>query len=188
MTGHTRLRRLGRAPAAVGIVVLLSASVAAQTTPPIPGVTGAIAPEGSDGGAGAIGAVATKAVEGTRRLLRAVGIGGKDDEKRVDSLETLQVGMTVVVRYDAGLAAAPDASRVDAPLVTEGRVIERDRRNGVIVVRLADRRLETLQLAERSARDRTPDDRAPSDAGETVSVSYVDANGDRVLILFRKVP
>ena len=89
----------------------------------------------------------------------------------------------------ASQAAAPSAApEGQPPLVTEGRVIELDRRSGVVVVRLADRTTERLRLAESKDRSSTPsaDTTTTKEAGETISLSYVDANGDRVVILFRK--
>src|SRR5687767_3157294 len=99
MTARTRHRRGRMAIAAVAVALFVPA-VVAQTGPPIPGVTGVVVPEGGgDGATSAIGAVAVKAAEGTRHLLRAIGIGKDDPARRGDSLEALAVGATVVLSY-----------------------------------------------------------------------------------------
>jgi len=174
-----------------GTVVLFAAAVFAQATrPPIPGATGVIVPEG--GGNGATDAI----IEGTRHILGALGsIGGKN-EPTSDPLKALELGATVVVRYNANVAAASEATEGQVaassqatesqpPLVTEGRVIELDRKSGVVVVRLADRTTERLRV-ESKERSSTPSADTTKEAGETISLSYVDAHGDRVVILFRK--
>ena len=160
-------------------VVLFAVVTAAQGRPPIPGATGVIVPEG--GGNGATDAI----IEGTRHILGALGsIGGKN-EPTTDPLKALALGATVVVRYNANVAAASEAPEGQPPLVTEGRVIELDRKTGVVVVRLADRTTERLRV-ESKERSSTPSADTTKEAGETISLSYVDANGDRVVILFRK--
>jgi len=174
-----------------GTVVLFAAVVVAQGRPPVPGATGVIVPEG--GGDGATDAI----IEGTRHILGALGsIGGKN-EPTTDPLKALALGATVVVRYNAnvaapsqateGQAAAPSQSTEgQAPLVTEGRVIELDRRTGVVVVRLADRKTERLRLAESKERSAAAAGDTTKEPGDLISLSYVDANGDRVVILFKK--
>jgi len=161
-----------------GTVVLFAVVAVAQGRPPIPGATGVIVPEGGGNGATAI-------IEGTRHILGALGsIGGKN-EPTTDPLKALALGATVVVRYNANVAAASEATEGQPPLVTEGRVIELDRKTGVVVVRLADRTTERLRV-ESKERSSTPSADTTKEAGETISLSYVDANGDRVVILFRK--
>ena len=185
MTAHTRARSRHMAIAAA-LVLLTAAPLLAQTGPTIPGVTGAKEAPGG-GGSDAVWAGVEKAAEGTRKLLGAIGIGKSDSETTADLLRTLENGATVVVRYYAKGADLSDLSRSEAQKTTEGRVIELDRRTGVIVVRLADRTTERLKIAERKAGARTADASVSQDASEIVVVSYVDTAGDRVLIPFRKV-
>jgi hypothetical protein len=141
-----------------------------------------IVPEGA--GDGATDAI----IEGTRHVLGALGsLGGKNEPTTGDPLKALELGATVVVRYNASAAAPSEGTESQAPLVTEGRVIELDRRSGVVVVRLADRTTERLRLAPSRERDSAAANGGTSkEEGETISLSYVDAKGDRVVILFRK--
>ena len=169
-----------------GTVVLFAVVMVAQGRPPIPGATGVIVPEG--GGDGATDAI----IEGTRHVLGALGsIGGKN-ESTTDPLKALTLGATVAVRYNANVAAASEVTERQPPLVTEGRVIELDRKSGVVVVRLADRTTERLRVVDSKERssaqsgDTTKSEDTTKEAGGTISLSYVDANGDRVVILFRK--
>ena len=170
------------------IVVLFAATGVAQTGPPIPGVTGVVVPEGGgDGATSAVAAAAVKVAEGTRHLLRAVGIGKDDPAKRVDSLDALAVGATVVLSYDADAAAPEEPNDGRAPRTTEGRIIELDRRNGVILVRLADRTTERLRLAGSKGTDlASGSPTKDADADRTISVSFVDVNGNKIVILFQR--
>ena len=185
MTAHTRVRRRHMVSAAM-LVLLSAAPLLAQTGPPVPGVTGAKEAPGG-GGSDAVWAGVEKAAEGTRKLLAAIGVGRNDSEARADLLKTLELGATVVVRYYAKGADLHDLSRTEAQKTTEGRVIELDRRAGVIVVRLADRTTERLRITDRPAGNPSAEASATQDSSETVIVSYVDTGGDRVLIPFRKV-
>jgi hypothetical protein len=186
MTPLTR-RRLGRVAITVGSVVLFAAALSAQSSPPIPGVTGVLEPEGTKNGAiDAVAAVAGKTVEGTRRLLRAMGIGGDNGENTNDPLAALQLGATVIVQDGFPVAAVPARTQGDAQTAAEARVIDINRRTGVIVIRLSDRTTETLQLTGRTGGNVDLDAGASQEAGGTVSVSYVDGNGQRVVLSFRK--
>ena len=185
MTAHTRARSRHMAMA-TALVLLTGAPVLAQTGPTIPGVTGAKEAPGG-GGSDAVWAGVEKAAEGTRKLLGAIGIGKNDSEARADLLKTLEPGATVVVRYYAKGADLQDLSRTEPEKTTEGRVIELDRKAGVIVVRLADRTTERLRIADRTTGSRAADASATQDSSGTVIVSYVDIGGDRVLIPFHKV-
>lgn len=185
MTAHTRARSRHMAMAAV-LVLLTAAPLLAQNGPTIPGVTGAKEAPGG-GGSDAVWAGVEKAAEGTRKLLGAIGVGRNDSETRADLLKTLENGATVVVRYYAKGADLHDLGQTEPQKTTEGRVIELDRKAGVIVVRLADRTTERLRIADRPAANRAGDASATQDSSETVIVSYVDTGGDRVLIPFRKI-
>ena len=57
----------------------------------------------------------------------------------------------------------------------------------MIVVRLTDRTTEKLRLDEPAGRDLDRDAAATPTTNGTVSLSYVDANGDKIVLSFRKV-
>ena len=185
MTAQLR-QRLGRAAVTAGCVLLLSAAPLAQGKPPVPGVTGVVEPEGSrNGGTEAVAAVAAKTAEGARRLLRAIGIGG-DDEKvaSADALASLQPGTMVAIREEP--RATGGLPQDDGQTTTEVRVLEINRRTGVILVRLPDKTTARLQLVDRGARGSGVESGAP-DAGGILTVSFVDDNGQRVLLSVRRV-
>ncbi len=133
-----------------------------------------IVPEGGgDGATDAIGA-------GTRHVIDAVkgvvgGKGEKEKRSEVDAFAALKLGTKVGLRY----SETKD---------TEGTVIELDRQTGVIVVRLADKTTDRLQLEERARRKADGKTPAPSEAIETVAVSYPDANGEKLSQNYRRVP
>lgn len=189
MTAHTR-HRLGRLAIAAGSVGLFAATLVAQSAPPpIPGATGVAEPEGTkNGGTAAVAAAATKTVEGTNKLLRAIGIGGGDGDskKAVDPLEALPLGSTVIVRHSAVSDAAARQAPADAQKSTEARVIDINRRTGVIILRLTDRTTETLKLVGRPG-ELGLDGTTAQDTTGTTSVSYIDGTGQRVVLSFRKV-
>jgi len=185
---RTHTRRLTGVLVTAGCLVCFAPAALAQQGPPIPGATGVVVPEGGGNGATeAIGAAAGKAVEGTQKLLHAVGIGKDDKRKDVDALEALPLGTKVVIRDGVSGAANAVHEREPDPKTAEGTVIEIDRRTRVIVVRLTDRTTEKLRLDEPAGRDLDRDATATPTAGGTVSLSYVDANGDKVVLSFRKV-
>ena len=192
-----RRRKAGVALIGVVAVLLCAAAADAQATRPvIPGATGVIRPEGSgDGATDAVEAVAEKTAEGTRNLLKAMGLAGKDDGFRVESLKSLELGQTVVVRYATNIPAGHEATQAaqstqSAPTgtvtITEGRLIELDRKKGTVVVRLADKTTERLRIVEGREREAIEAGDATKDAAGMVSLSYVDAKGERIVILFRK--
>jgi hypothetical protein len=184
MTAHQR-HRLGRATITAGCVLLLAAAPLAQGKPPVPGVTGVVEPEGSkNGGTEAVAAVAAKTAQGARRLLRAIGIGGDEKDTSTDALASLQPGTMVAIREEP--RAAGGLPEDDAQTATEVRVLEVNRRTGVILVRLPDKTTATLQLVDRAARDAAVESGAP-DASRILTVSFVDDNDQRVLLSFRRV-
>ena len=185
MTAHMR-RRFGRAAITAVSLVLLAAAPLAQGKPPIPGATGVVEPEGSKtGGTAAVAAVAAGTAEGARRLLRAIGIGGGGEKDlSADAFASLQPGTMVAVREESRVGAS---TQEDTQTTSEARVLEVNRRTGVILIRLPDRTTARLQLVGRGARDREARSDAGQDAGGVVSLSYVDDNGERVMLSFRKV-
>jgi hypothetical protein len=187
MSTHTR-HRLVPVLVAAGCLICFAPPALAQQGPPVPGATGVVTPEGGGNGAtDAIGAAAGKAVEGTHKLLRGVGIGKDEKHKDVDPLEALPLGTKVVIRYGGGAANAVHDSDIDQK-TTEGTVIDIDRKTRVIVVRLVDRTTEKLRLDAAAGHDPDRDVNATPAASGTVSLSYVDASGDKLVLSFRKVP
>jgi hypothetical protein len=179
------LRRIGLAVAAAGQLVMFTTPVLAQQGPPITGVTGSVVPDGKgDGATTAIGAGAGKVIEGTKKILHP---GGKEDkQKDVDPLATLELGTKVVI-HPGDLAAQQNASSRTEDKSTEGTVIELDHKTRVIVLRLAaDRTTQRLRLDE--AQTQSQDARPAPDAGDKVTLSYTDTNGDRAQHVFRIVP
>jgi hypothetical protein len=82
--------------------------------------------------------------------------------------------------------AADRLPQDDAQTTTEVRVLEINRRTGVILVRLPDKTTATLQLVDRAGGDAAVESGAP-DASGILTVSYLDDKGQRVLLSFRRV-
>jgi hypothetical protein len=161
-----RLRTAGLAmPALLCALLLGSTSAAAQTGPPIHGVTGTIATDttirSEHEAANKVAEGAGKVVEGAKKLLP----GGKGTNQ--NPLDGFIEGRTVVLR---------DVVKADhqATEATEGVVIDVNRRRNQITVRLADRKTQTLRVA------------APDAAGDVV-VSYTDPAGTKVARDFKRV-
>ena len=131
-------------------VLLFSAVAAAQTAPPIQGVTGTIATDGSIEG---VHKAAGAAARGVKKILPA----GKSDAD--NPLDVLIAGSRVVLRdmADGGEAVAA---------TTEGVVIDVNRSRKQITIRTADRKAQTLRVMDASA-----------PAGAHVVVSLADQSG-----------
>ena len=142
-----------------------TASAQPQPPPPIQGVTGTIATDGtieSEHRAGkAIAQGAAKVVDGAKKILP----GGKSGTE--NPLDDFAEGSRVVLR---------DAKTVDseAAAMTEGVVIDINKKRNQITVRLSDKKTQTLRLA-------TPD--TPAD----VVVSYTGTTGARIAHDFNRV-
>lgn len=157
-------------------LLLGSISAAAQTAPPIQGVTGTVA---TDGTINSEHRAAHAIAEGAGRVVdhakKALSLGGNGTDQ--NPLDGFSEGRRVVLRDVAHGDGAP-ADRVDAGSddlkTTEGVVIDVNRRRKQITVRFADRRTQTLRLA---APDTTPN----------VVVSYTDDAGARVARDFTRV-
>ena len=144
---------------------LVSASAAAQTPPPIQGVTGTIA---TDGTIKSEGEAAHKAAEGAGKVVEGVKKilpGGKGTSQ--NPLDAFSEGRRVVLRD----VTAGDSEPAQT---TEGVVIDVNKRRSQITVRLPDRKTQTLRLV------------AP-DATTDVVVSYTDAAGIKVAHDFKRV-
>jgi hypothetical protein len=108
-------------------LLCLTAPVAAQTAPPIQGVTGTIATDSSRDGV-------KKAAGATARGVKKVLPGGKVNAE--DPLDVLLEGSRVVVQEGQGS--------------TEGMVVDVNRRRQQITVRFADKKTATLRVLDRS--------------------------------------
>ena len=126
----------------------------AQTPPPIGGVSGTIAPEGSgDQVEAGANAVVSKTAQGTRRLFRAL-MPGKTATPMNDFLSGLRPGSAIVLHYAAsGAGGASVEGERKAERVREGMVLSIGRAKQEISVRLDDKTVDTLQLAEPVVRD-----------------------------------
>lgn len=149
----------------LGVMVLTATAAAAQTPPPIQGVTGTIATEGTikdeHAAAKKVAEGAGHVVDGAKKVLP----GGKGTKQ--NPLDGFSEGRRVVLQ---------DLAKGDseAPNTTEGVVVDVNRRRNQITVRFADKKTQTLRLP---ATDATPD----------VAVSYTDGAGVKVTHDFRRV-
>lgn len=158
---------------AVILAVTLSAGVAAQAPPPphstvtLPGAVRSFYR--------ALEHVIVAAIDGVKSAYHFVvpGQGG------IDALEGLREGSTVVVRH------TPGASEPGTLAITEGTVTHIDRSRQRITVRFEQGRLETFRVTERAGRD-VPAPAAANGAGEPVTISYTDANGQRIAQTFTR--
>jgi hypothetical protein len=164
---------------------LLTAALGAQTPPPI---HPAMAPEGASNtfyrGAHAVLVAVADGVEHAYQFTKDLIVPGRHGG---DTLADLREGTTVAVQEKAAVASGgPD--EVDAqgnarPGVSEGTVTKVDRRHAQIVVRFAEGKDETFQLAEAHAKaaagGRTSD--------PTVEISYASKDGAHVRRAFSKL-
>lgn len=117
---------------------------AAQTAPPIQGVTGTVATDGTieseHKAAGAIAAGAAHVVDSAAKLFSS----GKGTAQ--NPLDALTEGSRVVVREAASAAAT----------TAEGVVIDVSRSRRQITVRFADKKTQTLRVLDRTSADQGP--------------------------------
>ena len=192
---HERMRerKLLRLAGVTIALTMMSLTVFAQSTPPVPGATGTIALEGTiDQETKAVNALAVKTVDGTRRvfhLAKDVVVHGSRDTS-AESLKNLRAGTTVVVHYaNAGGDAAIheiDIVSDDGLKTTEGTVVGINRRKHEITLQLDNATTEVLQLSDRAARDVGHD--IDSAAGSArIVLYYTDDTGAKVAHFFRRV-
>ncbi|HEY7172995.1 MAG TPA: hypothetical protein VH417_19215 [Vicinamibacterales bacterium] len=162
---------------------LLTASLGAQSGPPI---NPTMVPEGSSNtfyrGAHAVLVAVADGIEHAYQFTKDLIVPGRHNG---DALADLREGTTVAVQDRAGAAsAAPDDVDANGNAragVSEGTVTKVDRRHAQIVVRFAEGRNETFQLAEAHAK-------ASSGRSEpTVEISYASKDGARVKRAFSKL-
>ena len=175
-----------------GLVLGVSRTRAAQTPPPISGVTGTIALEGTvDQEYGAANTVVVKTVDGVEHVFHAAKNllvhGGKGTG--IDALKGLRAGSTVVVHYTAAgsEASAHEIDRVgdDGLKISEGVVTRIDRKKKEIAIRFDNGKTETFLLTDRAAVDVGKDvDKAVTGATRIV-VYYSDEAGHKVAHFFK---
>jgi len=178
----SRLQMIG---ASVFACALAGTPALAQTPPPIGGVSGTIAPEGSgDQVEAGANAVVSKTAEGTRWLFRA--FRGNSGTPINDFLSGLRPGTNIVLHYSATGAqgASPNG---EAERVREGMVLQINRTKQEISVRLDDKSVDTLQLAEPVIRDNAPHGNN-SVAPQVVVVDYTDDAGRKQSHSFKQKP
>ena len=145
-------------------LALGSASAAAQTAPPVHGVTGTVATDATirseHEAAHKIAEGAGRVVDGAKKALP----GGKGAAQ--NPLEGLIEGNRVVLR---------DPAKTDGEAATtEGVVVDVNRKRSQITVRLADKKTETLRLS-------------PPNTAADVVVSYTDNTGRKIAHDFKRV-
>jgi hypothetical protein len=136
---------------------LSAGSAAAQTAPPIQGVTGTIATDATirseHEAAHKIAEGAAHVVNGAKKILP----GGKGTTDQ-DPLDALITGSRVVMRDVANAGDAPTTT-------TDGVVIDVNRSRKQITIRLADKKTQTLRVKDAAA------------TGARVTVSLADQAG-----------
>ncbi|MGH9141118.1 MAG: hypothetical protein ACRD2I_08255 [Vicinamibacterales bacterium] len=155
--------------ALLGALTLGSSPANAQTAPPIHGVTGTVATDSTikseHEAAHAVAEGVGKVVDGAKKILP----GGKGTKE--NPLDGFIEGRRVVVQERA------EGDSAEAK-TTEAVVVDVNRRRSQITVRFADRKTQTLRLADRRAAD---------DGSAPVSVSYTDPTGARIAHDFKLV-
>jgi hypothetical protein len=155
--------------ALLGAFTMGSSPANAQTAPPIHGVTGTVATDSTikseHEAAHAVAEGAGKVVDGAKKVLP----GGKGTKE--NPLDGFIEGRRVVLQERAEGDGA-------AAKTTEATVVDVNRRRSQITVRFADRKTQTLRLADGAAADQ---------GAAPVVVSYTDATGARIARDFKLV-
>ena len=165
---------------------------AAQSAPPINGVTGTVALEGTvEQEQAAANAVIVKTKDKVGHVFHVTKDlllhGGKGTS--VDAFAGLREGTTVVV-HDTAAGAVQSARALDRTSdegqpVTEGVVIDVNRARKQITIRFANGKTEAFRLADRAAASGNGLDRVGADAKQVI-VSYTDDTGRTINQLFKK--
>ena len=176
-----------------GGMLAASPPLAAQTAPPIGGLSGTVALEGTvDQEGAAANTVVVKTADGVRHVFHftkdLLVHGGKSSD--ASALTGLRAGTTVAVHYtgtgSSAVAQEIDQVGSDGLKVTEGTVTRIDRGKKEITVRFDDNKTETLQLTDRAAAGTGRDlDETPGN-GTRIAVYYTDESGRRVVHFFKK--
>jgi hypothetical protein len=164
---------------------LLTASLGAQTGPPI---NPTMVPEGANNtfyrGAHAVLVAVVDGIEHAYNFTKDLIVPGRHNG---DALADLREGTTVAVQEKVGLGSTAseevNANGNARAGTSEGTVTKVDRKHAQIVVRFAEGKNETFQLAEAhakaSAGSRTAD--------QSVEISYASKDGARVKRAFSKL-
>jgi hypothetical protein len=166
---------------------LSSRPAAAQTPPPIQGVTGTIATDGtieSEHKAGR--GIAEGAAYVGRGIKKLLPFGGKG----TNPLDAFTEGSRVVMRDAPDRSQAvdrADASDEGRKAATEGVVVDVNRKRQQITVRFADGKIQALRLIDRAAADQAPRSGRAPDPATHVVVSLTDSTGARVDYDFNRV-
>jgi hypothetical protein len=169
------------------VVVLASASLAAQSTPPtqIPNVIEGRVAKLYRG----VNTLVVTTVDGVQHIYRfAKGLVVHGGSGSGDRLDTLQEGTTVVVHYriEGAEQMVEEIDRVadEGLKVSEAVVLRLNRPRREITLKFANGTTETLRLTDRAASE-AAEDIGP--AGSTrVTVYYSDESGQKVAHYFRK--
>jgi hypothetical protein len=179
-------RHLVQAAVCGGTVLALSATLAAQSPPP---VNGTIALEGTvDQEYKAANTVIVKTMDGVRHLFH---LTEKTAVHGADALRGVETGSRVVVHYTAaaGKQTALEVDRVDDKglKTVEGVVTRVDRAARKMAIRLADGSEQVLRLTDRAATDVGRDIDEAADNATNVIVYYADETGERVAHYFKRI-
>jgi hypothetical protein len=176
----------------IGVLALLCAlplssrPAAAQTPPPIQGVTGTIATDGtieSEHKAGR--GIAQGAAYVGRGIKKLLPFGAKG----TNPLDAFTEGSRVVIRDAPG---SPAADRVDASddgrkAAMEGVVVDVNRKRQQITIRFADGKTQALRLVDRTAGGQGARAGDAADPAAHVVVSITDQTGTKVDYDFNRV-
>jgi hypothetical protein len=176
-----------------GLVLGVAASAAAQTPPPINGVTGTVAVEGTvKNEYGAANTIVVGTIDGVEHVFHfAKGfLVHGTDKANLEGLKGLRAGTTVVVHYttEGATQTVQEIDRVgDRGLkTTEGVVTRVDRGRKQITVRFDSGTTETLQLTDRAAADVGKDVDGAVTGATRIAVYYTDEAGHKVVHYFRR--
>jgi hypothetical protein len=174
--------------------LIASMSVAAQSPPPIHGVTGTLALEGTINKVySGVNTIAVRTIDGVEHVFhytkKLLSHGPKGTNE--SPLEGFKEGSWVVVHYttngDTQTADEIDSVGDEGLKTTEGVVTRVDKKRQQITVRLPDGKIETFRLTDRAAADSGNDLRIGEEDGTRVLVYYKDEKGGKVAHYFKKV-
>jgi len=175
--------------AGLGAWAVVGAGLAAQSPP---SVTGTVALEGTmQKFYRAANVIVVKTIDGVEHAFSftksLIVHGAREGE---DPLAGLLEGRPVVVHYtvQGTRLSAQEIDRVgaDDATITEGRVVEVNRKRRQITIRFDNGTSETLRLSERAAADSSTGIAEPG-IDVQVKVLVVDEDGQRVVHYFRRV-
>ena len=190
--GPSSTCRLVSAALAAGSLAL-AGPAAAQTRPPIPGVTSTFVLEGTVdaeyAGADALIVTSVDGVKHAFRVAKGLFVHGEKSEG-LEGLNGLRKGSTVAVHYttEGGSVSAQEIDRLDGDglKTAEGVVVKIDRSRNEIAVRFGARDTETFSLTPHAAHHVGRDLDDVTGPPMMVTVYYHDQNGRKVAHFFKK--